>query len=77
VAVLWNPNGTGGPNAAIATGTVRATVLAPTPQADWALYRRGYPVPVVEPAINEAVVLDTRYDDAGTTQWEGPYVSPP
>lgn len=77
MAVLWNPNGTGGPNAAIATGTVRATVLAPTAEVDWANYRRLNPIPVVEPAIAEAVVLNDRYDDAGTTQWEGPEVSPP
>ncbi len=72
MAVLWNPNGTGGPNAALATGTIRATVLAPTPEADWTKYRTGYPIPVVDPGPAEATVLDVRYDDAGTTQWETP-----
>lgn len=78
MGVLWNPNSTGFggqsfPDAALATGTVRAVAGRPSDlnALDRAKYRKTTGVTVTDPAGDAATVLNDRYDViASGVSWE-------
>lgn len=84
MGVLWNPNstglnGSGWPDGALVTGSVRAVSAMPANlnAVDRLKYRRTSTVSVLDPAPAEAVVLDGRYDViASGVSWEYGEVMP-
>lgn len=75
MGVLFNPNSTGGVDAALATGTVRAVSLLPSEYSARPSYRKTQDVTVYDANVEGR--LDVRFDDAGTTIWETGEFPPP